>query len=137
MERMKGRAPFRQRRPYPVRRAWWGGRQKVGASVSSPTVRSSAAFARQSRPVRRPTGGCVGCPNFGRLVDLRRRGGCPWRTWLGGGGGRLTFGSLWDYSTFTEGAGDVRYFLLGKADCQTKHAAFEADARAYAGRCCK
>jgi hypothetical protein len=42
-----------------------------------------------------------------------------------------------DYSTYTEGAGNTKYYLLGKADCKTKHTAFESDARAYAGRCCK
>ena len=42
-----------------------------------------------------------------------------------------------DYSTFTEGAGDLKYYLLGKADCQTKHTAYEIDTRPYAGRCCK
>ena len=69
--------------------------------------------------------------------ELAQAGRLPLKNIIGEWEWTSTFEILVDYSTFTEGAGDVRYFLLGKADCQTKHAAFETDARTYAGRCCK
>jgi len=69
--------------------------------------------------------------------ELAQAGRLPLKNIIGEWEWTSTFEILVDYSTFTEGAGDVRYFLLGKADCQTKHAAFETDTRPYAGRCCK
>ncbi|TLY46086.1 MAG: hypothetical protein E6K59_01995 [Nitrospirae bacterium] len=69
--------------------------------------------------------------------ELAQAGRLPLKNMIGEWEWTSTFEILVDYSTYTEGAGDVRYFLLGKADCQTKHAAFETDARTYAGRCCK
>src|SRR5881628_2461510 len=69
--------------------------------------------------------------------ELAQAGHLPLKNIIGEWEWTSTFEILVDYSTFTEGAGDVRYFLLGKADCQTKHAAFETDTRPYAGRCCK
>jgi len=69
--------------------------------------------------------------------ELTQAGRLPLKNMIGEWEWTSTFEILVDYSTYTEGAGDVRYFLLGKADCQTKHTAFETDARTYAGRCCK
>ena len=76
-------------------------------------------------------------PELRAACELAQAGRLPLKNVIGEWEWTSTFEILVDYSTFTEGAGDVQYFLLGKADCQTKHAAFETDARAYAGRCCK
>ncbi len=76
-------------------------------------------------------------PELRAACDLAQAGRLPLKNMIGEWEWTSTFEILVDYSTYTEGAGDVRYFLLGKADCQTKHTAFETDARAYAGRCCK
>jgi hypothetical protein len=76
-------------------------------------------------------------PELRAACELTRAGRLSLKNMIGEWEWTSTFEILVDYSTYTEGAGDVRYFLLGKADCQTKHTAFETDARAYAGRCCK
>ncbi len=78
-----------------------------------------------------------------RLPELRAAceqtvaGKLPLKNMLGVWEWTSTFEIEVDYSTYTEGAGNTKYYLLGKADCKTKHTAFETDARAYAGRCCK
>jgi len=78
-----------------------------------------------------------------RLSELRTAceqtvaGKLPLKNMLGAWEWTSTFEIEVDYSTYTEGAGNTKYYLFGKADCQTKHTAFETDARAYAGRCCK
>ncbi len=76
-------------------------------------------------------------PELRAACELMQAGRLPLKNMIGEWEWTSTFEILVDYSTYTEGAGDVRYFLLGKADCQTKHTAFETDARTYAGRCCK
>ena len=76
-------------------------------------------------------------PELRAACVLAQAGHLPLKNMIGEWEWTSTFEIVVDYSTYTEGAGDVRYFLLGKADCQTKHAAFETDARTYAGRCCK
>ncbi len=76
-------------------------------------------------------------PELRAACELMQAGRLPLTNMIGEWEWTSTFEILVDYSTYTEGAGDVRYFLLGKADCQTKHTAFETDARTYAGRCCK
>ena len=76
-------------------------------------------------------------PELRAACELMQAGRLPLKNMIGEWEWTSTFEILVDYSTYTEGAGDVRYFLLGKADCQTKHTAFETDAQAYAGRCCK
>jgi len=76
-------------------------------------------------------------PELRAACELAQAGRLPLKNMIGEWEWTSTFEILVDYSTYTEGAGDVRYFLLGKADCQTKHTAFETDTRPYAGRCCK
>src|SRR3989454_661079 len=76
-------------------------------------------------------------PELRAACVLAQAGHLPLKNMIGEWEWTSTFEIVVDYSTYTEGAGDVRYFLLGKADCKTKHTAFETDARAYAGRCCK
>jgi len=78
-----------------------------------------------------------------RLPELRvaceqaRAGKLPLKNMLGEWEWTSTFDIKVDQSTYTEGAGDLRYFLLGKTDCQGQRLAYETDTKTYAGRCCK
>jgi hypothetical protein len=78
-----------------------------------------------------------------RLPELRaaceqaKEGRLPLKDMLGAWEWSSTFEVEVDYSTYTEGAGNLKYYLLGKSDCQTKQTAYETDTRPYAGRCCK
>lgn len=76
-------------------------------------------------------------PELRAACELAQAGRLPLKNMIGAWEWTSTFDIVVDYSNYTEGAGDVRYFLLGKADCKTKHTSFEIDARPYAGRCCK
>jgi hypothetical protein len=78
-----------------------------------------------------------------RLPELRAAceqtvaGKLPLKNIVGAWEWTSTFEVEVDYSTFTEGAGNLKYYLLGKSDCQSKRTAYEIDTRSYAGRCCK
>src|SRR2546428_11942045 len=65
--------------------------------------------------------------------ELAQAGRLALEDMVGEGGWTSTLEIFVGYSTFTEGACDVRDFLFGKADCPTKHAAFQAEGRTYAG----
>jgi hypothetical protein len=78
-----------------------------------------------------------------RLPELRAAceqavaGKLPLKNMVGAWEWTSTFEIEVDYSTYTEGAGNTKYYLLGKEDCQSKRTTYEIDSRPYAGRCCK
>ena len=76
-------------------------------------------------------------PELRAACELAQAGHLPLKNMVGAWEWTSTFEIEVDYSTFTEGAGNTKYYLLGKSDCQTKHTAYEVDTRPYAGRCCK
>ena len=78
-----------------------------------------------------------------RLPELRTAceqtvaGKLPLKNMVGAWEWTSTFEIEVDYSTYTEGAGNTKYYLLGKENCQSKRTAYEIDTKPYAGRCCR
>ena len=76
-------------------------------------------------------------PELQVACEQAKAGKLPLKNMLGEWEWTSTFDIKVDHSTYTEGAGDLRYYLLGKTDCQGQRVAYETDTKAYAGRCCK
>jgi len=76
-------------------------------------------------------------PELRAACELAVAGKLPLKNMVGAWEWTSTFEIEVDYSTYTEGAGNTKYYLLGKEDCQSKRTAYEIDSRPYAGRCCK
>jgi hypothetical protein len=76
-------------------------------------------------------------PELRAACEQAVAGKLPLKNMVGAWEWTSTFEIEVDYSTYTEGAGNTKYYLLGKEDCQSKRTTYEIDARPYAGRCCK
>jgi hypothetical protein len=103
---------------------------EVDRTVNAVFRKAEQACAMQDRRLCR-------LPELKAACEQAVAGKLPLKNMVGAWEWTSTYEIEVDYEKYTEGAGNTKYFLLGKSDCQTKHTAYEVDTRSYAGRCCK